>query len=75
MPDPECWKQIGDMAARIEALEEDKLELQKQVKDLMTIRAKVGGAVWALSLVIGSVFAALAHLFDIPAMFKRLAAM
>lgn len=75
MPDPECWKQIGDMAARIEALEEENADLQRQVRGLLDTKVKIGGAVWALSVVIGSAFAAIVHLFDIPALVKRLVAM
>ncbi len=75
MPDPDCYRTIGEMEARIERLENENDRLRRSLADLVHTRAKIGGAVWALSLVIGSALAALAHLFDLPAMMKKLIAM
>lgn len=72
MPTPDCFEDMGRMKAEIEALQE-KTEKQQQLLDEMAkARARIGGVFWAFTFVASAALATLAHLFDFPAMVKKI---
>lgn len=70
MPTPECFEDIGALKARVELLERERISDSAKIAELTKERARIGGAVWALSFVLSAALYVLIN--GVPNAIKRL---
>jgi hypothetical protein len=70
MPTPECYADIGALKARVDLLEQGRESDAEKIAELTKERARIGGAVWALSFVFSAALYVLIN--GVPGFLKRL---
>jgi hypothetical protein len=70
MPTSECYTDIGALKARVDSLERARESDAEIIAELAKERARLGGAVWALSFVLSAAIYVLIN--GPPSVVKRL---
>jgi hypothetical protein len=70
MPTPECFEDIGALKARVDLLERERANDSAKITELTKERARIGGAVWALSFVFSAALYVLIN--GVPGFLRKL---